>query len=201
MLSRRSGFCNLNALSIGRSLNGKMAHIHGINYPFHERVRMQAVYREYHEGFQNLYDQAFGEKSNGSNERGLYLGMNILPLPYLDVQVFTDLYRHPWLAYRVNAPSGGEEYAMTLRYSKRSNVTWTMMYRYERNELNDSGEESRFVVQEDRKLHQFRLQVDYKVSDQWRFRNRVSYRQFSHGGDENELGYSVYQDVYFAPTY
>ncbi len=181
-----------------RSLHGAWAHIHGGQLPVHEQLNLLLVFRDYAFDFQNLYSNSFGEKSKTANERSIYFGAQILPTPGLELQLFADLYRHPWLAYRVDAPSSGEEYSIMAKYSISRSFEVTAIFRHESNAVNDGIGESRMNAVTQKALSQGRFQVDYKISEKWSFRNRISYRRFRI--DDIKEGFGIYQDLRFAPN-
>lgn len=83
------------------------------------RFEWNVVGRYFQPGYQSLYGNAFGENSRPSNEQGLYTGWKWQATPAWTLQGYADLFRFPWLKYRVSAPGSGYEWSQTITYTRR----------------------------------------------------------------------------------
>jgi len=103
------------------------------------RMDLSFVYRNFSPQFSSLWGSAFSENALPGNEKGLYLGLAFRPFYGLKIHGYADHFRFPWLKYRVNAPSSGEEYQLLISYTpdKRSEIY--LRFRSEIKEMNVSA--------------------------------------------------------------
>lgn len=181
------------------SENGASAQLHGISINAREILKLNILYRNKEPAFQNLYANSFGERSISSNEKGWYHGLEILPFKNMSVQAYLDLYEFPWLSFRADAPTGGYESSVFVRYILTRKTELSGLYRAEERGRNSPAETLRVQELEKEKLEQFRLQLDYEASRQLSFRSRLEYRRYRLGQTTDfEEGYMLFQDVAYS---
>jgi hypothetical protein len=78
------------------------------------KVDISLVYRNIHPRYQALFGNAFTDNAAPSNEEGLFTGIIIRPAQRWQLNAYADIYRFPWLRYRVDAPGGGKDYLVQL---------------------------------------------------------------------------------------
>jgi hypothetical protein len=169
--------------------------LNGAMLSLDKRVDMSVVHRYYSKDFQTIYANAFAERSRPQNEHGLYIGMTVRPIRYVQLDGFFDLYMHPWLKYLVDAPSWGNEnyFQATVRPNKRSEIY--LRYRFETRKRNSPANDLPFdyVVNETRQglryHHRFRVTDDITIS------NRVELSFYNIESKKSEVGYMFYQDI------
>jgi len=66
---------------------------------------MALLYRNISPSYQSLYSNAFTENSSPTNEKGLYAGLSVRPNDALQIDAYADMFKFPWLKYRVDGPS------------------------------------------------------------------------------------------------
>ncbi len=111
------------------------AMVHGLLASLDPRVDLAVVYRNISSRYQSLFSNAFTENRLPVNENGLYAGLSIRPLCMAGNLMFMPMFfRFPWLKYKVNAPSGGQEYLVQVEYTPNKAVTMYTRFRHETKE-------------------------------------------------------------------
>lgn len=179
----------------GMSNNGGFGLLNGAIISLDKKVDMSVVHRYYSKDFQTVYANAFAERSRPQNEHGLYVGLTVKPIKYLQLDGFFDLYMHPWLKYLVDAPSWGNEnyFQATVKPNKRSEVY--VRYRFETKKRNSPANDLPFdyVVNETRQG--IRYQHRFRVTDELTISNRVEVSFYNLESQKPEIGYMFYQDI------
>lgn len=106
-----------------RGRNSSMALLAGAVITPDPRVMLTAIYRNYQPTCQDLFSNAFGQNSKNANERGIYASVNAALFPKLSLSAYGDLFTFPWLKYRVDSPSCGQEFGSFLSWQPARNAT------------------------------------------------------------------------------
>ncbi len=85
------------------------AFINGLLLSVANNVDMSFLYRNISKGYQSLYTNAFTESTLPNNEKGFFSGITVRPHSAWRIDAYADIYRFPWLRFRVNAPSEGKD--------------------------------------------------------------------------------------------
>jgi hypothetical protein len=161
------------------------AMVHGLLASLDPRVDLAVVYRNISSGYQSLFSNAFTENQLPVNENGLYAGVTIRPLYGWKLSVYADVFRFPWLKFKVNAPSGGQEYLVQLEYTPNKYVT---MYTRLRHETKDTV----------RRVN-WRTQINYRLNRVIELRSRVETVWYGTEITPGETGFLLYTDVFVKP--
>lgn len=97
------------------------------------------VYRYENPAYQTLYGNAFGESATVSNEAGLYSALLLKWGARWELSAYADLFRFPWLKYRISRPSEGYDLLLALAWRPDKTTELTAQYRYEHKPQNASG--------------------------------------------------------------
>lgn len=166
------------------------AMVHGLLASLDPRVDLAVVYRNISSRYQSLFSNAFTENRLPVNENGLYAGLSIRPMHGWRLQVYADVFKFPWLKYKVNAPSGGQEYLVQLEYTPNKYVT---MYTRLRHEAKEAGMGD--VV----KRLNWRTHINYRLNKMVELRSRVETVWYGSESTQKETGFLLYTDVYVKP--
>lgn len=177
--------------------NGAMAHLHGLLIGMDKKVDLAFQYRNFAADYQILNGNAFAETQGVSNESGFYTGLIVRPVKNWTVSTYFDLWKHPWLRFRQDAPSVGKEFLININYYRKRKSNFYIQYKYEQKEENaplDLAIDRLSEIQ----LHRLRLHFDYKLSKALSLRNRI---EFSHHTEVNKVskGYLLFQDIIYKP--
>jgi hypothetical protein len=130
---------------LSRSANGGLAGIGGIALSPDPRLSATIIYRYYAPDYQNLNSAAFGQFSQNVNESGIFISMNSAIDSKLNLYAYLDLFRAPWLRYRTDAPSSGEEFGLMANYLPVRHVTLKARFSGKISQLNKTKTESDHV--------------------------------------------------------
>ena len=190
----------------GVYLFGEAAYNHGRGFAvtqgvvaaLHHDLSLALHYRNYQRNYHSFFGQGAGVGSTVANERGFYGGLVYHPGRHLEWMVYADLFRFPWLRYRVDAPSDGADLLTQFTYTWYKKAHLSLRYRYRiRGENAASDQPDRPVV--DVRRQQLRVHGQYALSDRWTMRSRAELSHYRKEGEEDELGWMAYHDVIYKP--
>ncbi len=190
-----------------RSSNfGSIASVNGLLIGLDRKVDMAILYRHLPADYQAMRPRVFGETSQGSNEYGLYLGLDVQPNKNWRFVSYFDMFRHPWLRYNADAPSQGYDVRSRLTYKIKRKLTMYLQTKYETKTVNAKDPEGLadadlpkldYLVPE--RLFNIRFHIDNKLSKAFSLRTRFDAGFYQNGDLEKQTGFGVYQDVVFQP--
>ena len=175
-----------------RNINSGFAFLNGVFISLHPRITFTAVHRYYSTNYQNDLNAGFSESSS-TNEKGLYMGVNIQLLQAFTWSFCYDRYEFPWLRYMVDAPSHGSDANTTLTYapSKNLNVVFRASQRNkQQNTSNDIA--MKYLIQTQH--NNYRLTISYTLTSTIKLSNRLELVYYQ-TEQSKQKGYLLYQDV------
>ncbi|MBS1742163.1 MAG: helix-hairpin-helix domain-containing protein [Bacteroidetes bacterium] len=180
------------------SQNGT-AFINGLLVSVSNNVDMSLLYRNISRKYQSLYTNAFTESTLPSNEKGLFTGITIRPAMQWQIDAYMDIYKFPWLRYRVDAPTNGTDYFAQVTYKPNKQLEIYSRYKRESKAINYNPEDLILnpVILQPRK--NWRTQLGYKISPTFTIRNRVEMVWFDKKGGADESGFLMYVDLFYKP--
>ncbi len=180
-----------------RSDNGGMAAVNGLLLSPDQHITLSAVHRSFGKDYQSIYAAPFAETSGAANENGLYLGADIRYIRRWQLNVYADIWRHPWLRFGVSAPSRGREYIARLIWTKSKTFSAYVLWKSESKER-DSNVEGITGLLENR-LNRLRLHAGYKVSPAIEFRSRLEWTTVAMQEGPRNNGFIAYQEAVIKP--
>lgn len=111
--------------------HGHVAFLQGMLASLAHGADVALLYRHEDPAYQTLYGNAFGESSTVSNESGLYTALLLKWGARWELSAYADVFRFPWLRYRVSKPSGGYDALVALAWHPDKTTAMTVQYRYE----------------------------------------------------------------------
>lgn len=180
-----------------RSDNGGFAAVNGLLFSADRHVTLTAVHRSLGKDYQSIYGNPFAEVSGASNERGLYMGADIRWVRRWQINLYADVWRHPWLRFGVDAPSNGREFLARVLWTKSRNFSVYALWQSETKQRNGDIENT-FSLVEGRR-DRLRLHSIYKVSKPIELRSRMEWTTYTLGENEPSLGFVAYQEAIIKP--
>jgi hypothetical protein len=183
-----------------KQVDAGLAVLQGLSFSPDPRLALAMVYRNYQKNYLNNFNAAFGESSNSTNEKGLYLGMVATPFNKITLSAYADMFKYEWLSYRVDAPSGGQEYSAQLVYnvSRRGDIVLgyrnminPMNYALATDKMNQIGESNR---------NYYRLQFNYQAMPWLKLQSRIEITKRQSPLTDKESGYLIYQGFQIKPV-
>lgn len=174
--------------------------VNGVLFSVDKKLSFSLLHRFFSLNYHTLAGGAFAESSRYNDENGIYWGMDWKPIKGLIVQAYTDIWQHKWLRYRVDAPSGGNEFFVRAGYAKR---TWDFYVHFRQKTRAENAfnrPENAYVNRVvDKTKSSLRLHFQQKINSEWQFRNRVEWSWYDSGIEETR-GFVVWQDIGYAPS-
>ncbi|TDH21306.1 helix-hairpin-helix domain-containing protein [Segetibacter sp. 3557_3] len=176
-----------------------VAVVQGLLLSLNARVDASLVYRNLPAKFQSINGNAFTEATLPSNESGMYAGLAVRPVKHVRLDVYADLFKFPWLRFRVDAPSTGSDYLVQLTYKPNKLVELSARFRSENKAMNIYGlaQPTRPVV--NRVRQNWRTHFSYKAGH-ITLRSRIDVVSFKAPLNAiAEQGFATYVDVSYKP--
>lgn len=164
------------------------------------KVDLSFVYRNMQPGYQTIFGNAFTESTVPSNEKGMFTGVSIKPSSKWRLDAYADLFRFPWLRFRVDAPATGKDFLVQLTHKPNKQFEIYTRYRQETRPLNfnpDGDLNTAMVNPVSRK--NWRVQLQYKVSPVVTLRQRMDMMWYDKGGELESNGFLAFFDVFYKP--
>lgn len=158
------------------------------------------LYRDYQKNYHSFFSQAIGETSGTQNEKGFYSGIVYHPSRKIQWTTYVDFFKFPWLRYRALEPSSGYDMMSQFSYIWYKKGQLSLRLRYRLREENTPSSKTQKVILAEVKRHQIRLEYKYKLSSIWSIRNRIEAIQYEKEYQDKELGWMVYQDLFYSPN-
>lgn len=175
------------------------AFINGLLISTDARVDLSFLYRRISKGYQSLYTNAFTESTSPTNENGLYAGISINPTDVLRIDAYADVYNFPFLKYRVDAPTAGNDYLLQITYKPNKQVEVYTRYKAERKAIDYNPFRLTLNPVVIKPKQNWRTQFSYKLNTAFTFRSRVDVLWYDKKGSAPENGFLTYADVTFKP--
>lgn len=181
---------------VAKSFNGKIAYLNGIMASLSPSFSAVFVNRDYDPEYHCYFSQSLGETTEAANEKGWYAGLNYIYGKKWTASVSLDLFRFPWLKYRINEPSGGMETGVRLQYSPTK--TFRIAARFKMKETRQNTDSKVKVKYLERVNKQnYKLEVHWSLNKKIRLEHAAELCSYQKDAQEN--GYLVYQDLEYAP--
>jgi len=178
---------------------GHWAWINGLLVSAAPAVDLALLYRHIAPGYHSFYSSAFTQSSVPGNESGFYAGITIRPTGAVRIDAYADIYRFPWLRYRVDKPSVGCEFLIQAAYKPEKRWDLYFRYRSRTNALNQNEEETVLAAVPSVPGKAFRMQVNYRLTAAFSFRSRIDLNWFGARGEQAEEGFQASADLFYHP--
>ena len=183
---------------IAKSLKGGTALMNGLLISLSNQVSAVVLQRRYEKTYHNFFNQAPAE-SGGSNENGVYTGLNISPSKKWMLSLYADYFKFPWLKFRIDAPSQGYELLAQLSYTPSKTFKVNMRYKSELKQQNTDLDVPINYLDEVKK-QTLRIDANWKLNKTISLQNRIEVSAYQKGDAKTELGYLIYQDFALSPV-
>ncbi|MDP2335747.1 MAG: helix-hairpin-helix domain-containing protein [Bacteroidota bacterium] len=158
-------------------------------------AELSLVYRNFNKTYFSYYSNAFAESSRINDERGLYLGIKILPAPRWIIWAYADFFSHQWIKYLTSAPAKGTEFFAQVSYSpSRETNIYLRFFQEEKDQRIISGNQK---YNEQQLINRIRIHFTRDLNEQVSLKSRFEVSFYSKQSSEN--GFLIYQDVVFKP--
>jgi hypothetical protein len=180
------------------SENRGKAFLNGLQAFGGNKFGLSIVHRYYERNYQALFSNAFGENSNTQNEEGLYAGFEFVPLKFVSLSAYADLFHFPWLKYGADMPSSGKEYSGQIKVTPNDRWNTYLQYRFKQKEENFGAANDGKNVLISTTNQRWRAYSQYRVNDNIRMQNRVEFTHYNKDSAGNSAGFLISQDIEFS---
>jgi hypothetical protein len=176
------------------------AFINGLLINADANVAMTFLYRNISRAYQSLYSNAFTENTFPTNESGFYSGITITPTSFVRIDAYVDFYHFPWLKYRVDAPTSGNDYMVQFTYQPNKQLRLSSRFRFEKKPINFNPDNSYLNPVVGRPKKSLRTEFDYKIDNRFTLRSRVELLVFDQKNEFRQNGYLAFVQVNYKPA-
>lgn len=179
------------------SFDAGFATLNGLIASLHPKLSSFATYRNYGRDYHSFHAQSLGESSSVSNESGIYTGLVFHPSRKIEWMNYVDVFKFPWLRFRVDAPSQGTDFLSQLTHTwyKKGNLAFRYRHRLRQENISLDGSNTNILAAINR--NQFRIDFQYKWTDRWRTRTRAELSLFDKEQSSKSSGFLAYQDIFW----
>ncbi|MEP6711790.1 MAG: helix-hairpin-helix domain-containing protein [Ferruginibacter sp.] len=175
------------------------AFINGLLISVANNVDMSFLYRNISNGYQSIYTNAFTESTLPTNEKGLFTGISIRATDAWRIDAYADVYKFPWLKFRVDAPTTGSDYLIQLTYKPTKQLEMYTRFKSETKSINYNPEDFALNPIIPQPKQDWRAQISYKMSPVITVRSRVEMSWFDKRGPAASQGFLLYADAIYKP--
>jgi len=176
--------------------NLKFGTVNGFAWHVDPRLDLLMIYRNYDKAFHSLYSTAFGESSDNSGERGIYIGTQARINKKISINAYYDQFKFTYYKWLTNDVSVGREYFGQLNYEARRGSSFYLRLRNKVTERNTKDDVFGVKGQVQIIKNTVRLNYDQRINDQWSFKTRIEWVGHQYG-DVKSHGILFFQDLKF----
>ncbi len=173
-----------------------LAVIQGATAHLHDRLQIAALYRHFDKNYHALWASPFAEGSSAANETGLYWGIRMLPVKYITLSAYSDIYRSEWIQFSTAGPSKGWDILAQADFRPSRKIQFHIRFKNEEKEQRVRVEEKYENFPEQHCKSRFHF--DYSPDKVFSFKTRMEHVFYK--GRKNENGWLVYQDIHYSPA-
>lgn len=182
------------------SSSGGTAFLGGGMANLSSKISLSTLYRKYARDYHSYFSNGFRENTRTANEEGLYIGTLIHPFNRWKLSAYFDFFSFPWMRYGAYAPSAGIEYFLQLDFNYSRNLHMYASFRHKEKPVNSADSESPVRKLSDAGTSRLRYHINYFVSPELEFRNRVELSKYEKEEISPERGFLLYQDILYKPV-
>ncbi len=171
-----------------------VAQQHGALVSLYRTVVFSAMFRDLSPKYRSIFATPFAETTQGSNERGLYMGLEMHPTPLITLAGYFDAWQHPWLRFTANAPSNGHEVLGRITYTRRKKWDTYIQFRRVVREANTSLTDLFPRTLAPSYRTQLRIHFNQTISKQLSISTRIEAGSYQFTNRPIERSFLIYQD-------
>lgn len=176
------------------SMNGGLAGVAGLFSSPAPGCEVLFLYRHYGRNYRNPLSTALSQSQSPVNEEGCYLKVSLQPWSWFRFTGYADLFRFPWLKYRVDGPSSGWEAGAMGVYSD-SRLSASLRYGFRQCQTGGTDPVRYTDSLTENRIGDLKLDLTWKVSAALSMNTLVEVRSGSIGGVRQPAGYVAGQDI------
>jgi len=178
---------------------GGPAIVQGLMASLHPRLDLAWVFRGISPRYRALHANAFTEQAEPGNETGNYLGLCLRLPGGWKADAWLDMYRFPWLRYRVDRPSAGQGALIHLAWTPDRRTEILLRWQHARRGQNETDGEAPMASVWPMPQTGTRFQFAYHPSPEWMVRLRLEGSR-ARVGPTFEQGFLMHVDLRCKPS-
>ena len=135
------------------------------------------VYRKFGRDFHTFYSNAFSEGTTPQNETGIYWGWKYRWNRKFTLSGYLDMFRFPWLRFRVYSPSTGYEWLLRLSYQPSKQVLIFLQAREEKKLRNIDRQPNLYQTAQGIKRNYW-INFDYGFTPKLKMKTRAQFSSY-----------------------
>ncbi|WP_167617809.1 helix-hairpin-helix domain-containing protein [Maribellus sediminis] len=160
-----------------------------------DQLSFSALFRHFDKNYHALWANTFADGTNTSNESGLYFGTRILPVKFVTLSVYSDVYQSKWINYSTAGPSNGWD--IFAQADVRISDSFSFYLRFKNEEKNNKFKADKIYIDIPERTQKLRLHFDYRLSDEINLKTRLEHVFYTEENSEN--GFMIFQDIQYSP--
>ncbi len=184
---------------IAHSIGSGWAINNGLLISISQTLSTVVMARHYDKNYHNFFSNGVGENTEVVNVEGIYIGLNYSPNKRFIYSFYLDLFKFPWLKYRVEEPSSGHEEFFQFSYNPSKTMKIIVRLKQERKSQNADAIDPLPGLKGVLKQN-VRIGFDWKSSTSTTFQHRMELVGYKKGLANYETGKLIYTDISFKPT-
>ncbi|MBK6264647.1 helix-hairpin-helix domain-containing protein [Marivirga sp. S37H4] len=155
------------------------------------------ILRNYDRDFHSFYGTSFGESTRNINEQGVYWGIKFQPSKKFIISSYYDRFTFPWLRFRADGPSKGNEYLGRITYNFNRNISLYGQARVESKERNlNRPENPNIYGLATAQKRNYIVNLDIRPKSLISIKSRIQFSEFLFD-NEYTTGMALIQDINF----
>ena len=178
-----------------RSSSGGGGYIMGWVSALGSKIEWATNFRNYQSNFHSFYGSAFSEGSRTINEKGIYNGLKYIPKKGLELSAYYDTFKFPWLKYRIDAPSTGDDYQIRLDYKPSRIARYYILFHHEQKQKNTSLADVniRYLIDANRSVTN--IAGEYTYNKWLKVQTKLQYNTYKTSESTQKQGFAIIQDL------
>lgn len=171
-----------------------VATINGLSMMPTSNLNIVLLHRYYSRSYDLFFAKSFGKSSNVSNEDGVYLGFEVNPVKKWKLSAYADMFKFPYMKYRVSAPSKGFDAFAQVDFLPTRYLNMYLRYRLGDKEQDfvDRSLPTRQILNYEKQSLRYNLEYKYKNIV---FRSKVETNAAKSPMESYTYGFGFVQDI------
>ncbi len=171
-----------------------VATINGLSMMPTSNLNIVFLHRYYARSYDLFFAKSFGKSSNVSNEDGVYLGFEVNPVKKWKLSTYADMFKFPYMKYRVSAPSKGFDAFAQVDFLPTRYLNMYLRYRLGDKEQDfvDRSLPTRQILNYEKQSLRYNLEYKYKNIV---FRSKVETNAAKSPMESYTYGFGFVQDI------
>lgn len=161
-------------------------------------VDASLLYRNLSPAYPSLFGNAFTENTLPANEQGFYTGILLRPALGWQIAAYADVYRFPFLKYRISTPGRGVDYLTQITYRPGKQVEIYLRYRTEAKPQDKSANPNPMATTALEQKQNLRFHFTAQLDQQWSVKGRTEMIWFD-ADKERQEGFLMFLEAAVRP--